>query len=92
MEARESQRKPNMRDIRRKYGLTSRAVADAAGVELQIEYLLEIGGLVSKQEVEKMLEALSRLTGEHFTTENVSDICVPPNRITKAPPQVNIMH
>ncbi len=92
MDAKEVKRKPKIRDIRRQYGLTSRDVADAAGVELQTEYLLEIGGLVSSKEVECVLDALSHLTGEQFTSENVGGLCAPPNRITKSSPSINVMH
>jgi len=92
MKAEESENKPKIRDIRRKYGLTSRAVADAAGVELQTEYLLEIGGLVSSGEIEKVLDALSRLTGELFTSENVGGLCIPTSRISKSSTQFNVMH
>ncbi len=92
MEAKEVERKPKIRDIRRQYGLTSRDVADAAGVELQTEYLLEIGGLVGSEEVEQVLNALSRLTGEQFTSENVCGLCTPPNRVTKSSSSANVMH
>jgi hypothetical protein len=88
----ELERKPHIRDIRRQYGLTSRAVAEAAGLDLQTEYLLEIGGLVSNKEVEQVLQALSRLTGEQFTRENVRGLCVAPNRIAKSSPQINVTH
>jgi hypothetical protein len=80
MNSREHEKTPTMRDIRRQYGLTSRAVAEAAGVDLQIEYLMEIGGLVSNDNIARVLEALSRLTGEYYTIDNVSGICTAPTR------------
>jgi hypothetical protein len=92
VERKELERKPHIRDIRRQYGLTSRTVADAAGLDLYTEYLLEIGGLVSNREVELVLQALSRLTGEQFTRENVRGLGLSANRIAKNSSQLNVMH
>ena len=92
MERNDLERKPHIRDIRRQYGLTSRAVADAAGLDLHTEYLLEIGGPVSNREVEQILQALSYLTGEHFTRDNVRGLGISSDRITKNSSQPNIMH
>lgn len=54
-------------DLRRKKGLTSREVADAAGVSLADEYLFEIGGIVDKDVGPKVVAAYERLTGESNT-------------------------
>ena len=74
----------NIRDIRRQYDLTSRQVADAAGVDLQIEYLMEIGGMVSTTQAEQILQALSRMTGQHYTLENVEAAVYPSSSETPA--------
>jgi hypothetical protein len=63
---------PTVAKIRREHpGLTSRQVADMAGVPLRIEYLMEIGGTVSRQEADQVLRALSTLTGVHCTFQTV---------------------
>lgn len=64
-------RLPTLQALRRKTPLTAREVAETAGVPLRIEYVMEIGGLVSQQEAEKVLAAFSRLTGEPYSLTNV---------------------
>jgi hypothetical protein len=56
--------RPTLQTARREAHLTSREVAEAAGVPLGIEYQMEIGGIVSQEDAEKILAALSRLSGE----------------------------
>ena len=67
---------PTIQQIRRKHDLTSRAVAVTADVDFRTEYLLEIGAFVDQGDALKVLHALSMLTGEHYTLENVSGLCV----------------
>jgi len=67
---------PTIQQIRREHNLTSRVVAEAAGIEFHIEYLLEIGGLVERGSALKVLQALSTLTGKQYTLENVRGLCV----------------
>jgi hypothetical protein len=57
--------------IRRSKHITSRQVADKAHVPLSTEYTAEIGGLVSKEDAERVLEAFSELAGMKYTLENV---------------------
>ena len=64
-------RMPTLQTLRRKTPLTSRQVAEAAGVPLRIEYLLEIGGIVTQGEAEQVLAAFSRLTGTEYSLHNV---------------------
>ncbi len=67
--------KPTLQQIRwTQQGLTSQALAQAAGVPLRIEYLMEIGAWVSRQEAEKVLVALSQIAGHKYTLENVEGI------------------
>ena len=57
--------------VRRENNLTSRQLADAAGIPLRVEYLAEIGGLVEEMEAGLLLEAVSNLTGKQYTLKNV---------------------
>lgn len=65
-----------IQQIRREHNLTARVVAVTANVEFRIEYLLEIGAFVEQADALKVLQALSTLTGEHYTLENVEGLCV----------------
>jgi hypothetical protein len=67
---------PTIQQIRRKHDLTSRIVATTANVEFHTEYLLEIGAFVDQGDVLKVLQALSILTGEQYTLDNVGGLCV----------------
>ena len=67
---------PTIQQIRREHNLTSRVVAATANVEFRTEYLLEIGAFVDQGDVLKVLQALSTLTGEHYTPENVGGLCI----------------
>ncbi len=58
--------------LRRKTPWTSREVAEAAGVPLRIEYVMEIGGMVTTEDAEKVLAAFSQLTGQEYSLHNVS--------------------
>ncbi len=67
---------PTIQQIRREHSLTSRIVATTANVEFCTEYLLEIGAFVEQVDALKVLRALSVLTGEYYTLENVGGLCV----------------
>lgn len=67
---------PTIQQIRREHHLTSRVVATTANVEFHTEYLLEIGAFVDQGDALKVLQALSTLTGEPYTLENVGGLCV----------------
>jgi len=62
---------PTLMQVRRENDLTSRQLADAAGIPLREEYLAEIGGLVDEEDALKILEALCHLTSKHYTRKNV---------------------
>jgi hypothetical protein len=70
-----TKRSLTIHEIRREHNITSRAVADAAGVDFYTEYLLEIGGFVERGQAIKILQALASLTGEQCTIENVAGLC-----------------
>jgi hypothetical protein len=63
--------RPTLQAARREAHLTSREVAEAAGVPLKIEYQMEIGGIVSQEDAEKILAAFSRLSGEACSLDTV---------------------
>jgi hypothetical protein len=67
---------PTIQQIRREHKLTSRVVAETADIEFSTEYLLEIGAFVEQADALKVLQALSMLTGERYTLENVGGLCV----------------
>jgi len=62
---------PSLMQVRREHDLTSRQLADAAGIPLRVEYVAEIGGLVEEMEAGLLLEAVSNLTGKQYTLKNV---------------------
>lgn len=53
----------SFQQLRRAKGLTSREIADAAGVSLAEEYLFEIGGIINKEARQKVMQAFQKLTG-----------------------------
>lgn len=59
--------RPTLQQVRRKTSLTSRQVAEMAGVPLRIEYMMEIGSHVSLEDALKVIAALSQLTGHTYT-------------------------
>jgi transcriptional regulator with XRE-family HTH domain len=67
---------PTLQQIRREHNITSRAVAEEAGVDFRTEYLLEIGAAVERDDALKILSALSTLTGERCAIDTVSGLCI----------------
>jgi hypothetical protein len=67
---------PTLQQIRREHTITSRAVAEEAGVDFRTEYLLEIGAAVERDDALKILSALSTLTGERCAVETVGGLCI----------------
>ena len=53
--------------LRRAKGLTSQAVADAAGVSLTDEYLFEIHCLTNETIKHKIIQAFSQLAGQPYS-------------------------
>ena len=62
----------SLRNIRMEKGLQTSDVARAAGVPLRVVYQAEIGALVDINEAHRILHALSYLTGETYSLDNVS--------------------
>jgi hypothetical protein len=67
---------PTLQQIRREHNITSRAVAEEAGVDFRTEYLMEIGAAVTRDDALKILSALSTLTGECYAVDTVSGLCI----------------
>ncbi len=69
--------KPTLMQLRKEYNrnraemLTSKQLAEAAGVPLVDEFQMEIGGWVSKDCAVKILEAFSFKTGLRYTLNEV---------------------
>jgi hypothetical protein len=59
----------NLMKLRQEHNLTSRQIADKAGLPLRVEYVAEIGGLIDKEDAHKIAGALSALTGKPYTLE-----------------------
>ncbi len=64
--------KATIKDIRQRHNLTAERIAQVAGVPLRVEYLMEIGCPVSKDDARKVLLALSSLTDGKSAPANVA--------------------
>jgi hypothetical protein len=62
----------SLRTIRMDKGLQTSDVAKAAGVPLRVVYQAEIGALIDVNDAQRILHALSYLTGETYSLDNVS--------------------
>lgn len=82
----------NFHEIRRESGLTSRQVADAANVPLRDEYMFEIGGVISHDAKEKVIQALSILTNHQYVLSDFEPVPVSDETVCIAaisfPPQI----
>jgi hypothetical protein len=63
--------KVTLLDIKRKHGLSVYAIAAIAGVEPSLVYWMEQRGVLSKQDLEKILGGISRVTGQNYSMETV---------------------
>lgn len=70
-----TKQRPSLMEVRQQHHLSSRELAVAAGVPLRIEYLMEIGGRVSREHATQILGALSEMVGRRYDLHNV-EICV----------------
>ena len=69
-----AEKKPTLLQVRRHHHLTTKEVADLAGVPLRIAYLMEIGGITEREDVQKILAALASLTQQVYTVDDFSNI------------------
>lgn len=66
---------PTLKDIREKYYLSRQKLADAAGVSESTIVRMESETSKTRKDVaDNVLSALSKLTGEDFTLDNVEGI------------------
>lgn len=63
--------KITLRDIERRYRLSTYAVASIAFVEAGVIYHLERGGPLPAKVVERILRRLSEVTGQDYSMETV---------------------
>ena len=66
--------KPTFKDLLRKHKIVLGAVAAQAGVEIRIAYKMEQGEVIHGVYADRLLAALSHLTGQTYTHENVRGI------------------
>lgn len=71
MESVSQKEKPTLQQLRQKFGLTLRVVADAARVELCEEYLIEIGVPMERALVLRVLHAVCVLSGRYYGLEEI---------------------
>jgi hypothetical protein len=83
-----TENKPTLMQVRRKASLTTREVADLAGVPLRVAYLMEIGGMTEREDVQKILAALGTLTQRTYTVEDLSEVNI---RLVKPAPAPKLM-
>src|SRR2546421_4009561 len=60
--------KPIFKDLLRKHNIVLGAVAAEAGVEIRIAYKMEQGEVIHEVYADRLLAALSHLTGQTYTT------------------------
>jgi hypothetical protein len=63
--------KPRLNVIRKMHGIELDQLAKAAGLEMRIVYLAGIGVEISAADSEKIMVALTRITGELFTKNDI---------------------
>ena len=63
--------KITLQDIKRKYSLSTYAIAAIAYVEPSLVYRMEQHGALAKKDVEKILSRLSQVTGQDYSMETV---------------------
>ena len=66
--------KPTFKELLRKHHIAPGAVAAQAGVEKRIAYKLEQGEVIHGVYADRLLAALSHLTGQTYTRENMGGI------------------
>ena len=69
-----TEEKPTFKDLLRKHKIALGAVAAQAGVEMRVAYIMEQGRVIHGVYADRLLAALSHLTGQTYTHENVGGI------------------
>jgi len=63
--------KPTFKELLRKHKIALGAVAAQAGVEISRAYTMQQGGVIHGVYADALLAALSHLTGQNYTRDNV---------------------
>jgi len=66
--------KPTFKELLRKHKIALGAVAAQAGVEISRAYIMEQGEMIHGVYADALLAALSHLTGQNYTRDNVGGI------------------
>lgn len=64
--------KPTLAKLRSEKHLQREHLADAAGVSFQTEYLMEIGGFVTREDAECILNTFNSLAGTRYKLEDLN--------------------
>jgi hypothetical protein len=64
--------KPTLLQLRRQTSITSTLLAQAAGVTLGQAYAVEVGGFVSIEIANRVLQTFNRLTRMHYTLHDIA--------------------
>lgn len=60
-----------LRKIRERHGLSMDIIAASAEISISKVWLLENSGYLPERDIDTILAVLSRITGEHYTRNNV---------------------
>lgn len=66
-----NEKKPTLLSIKHRTGITTEQLATEAGVTLGQAYTVEIGGFVDREVAERVLNAFTKLTGLHYTLDDI---------------------
>ena len=65
------EKKPTLLSIKHGTGITTEQLAAEAGVTLGQAYTVEIGGFVDRDLAERVVSAFAKLTGLHYTLDDI---------------------
>lgn len=80
-----NEKKPTLLSIKHRTGITTEQLAAEAGVTLGQAYTVEIGGFVDKELAERVMAAFTKLTGLHYTLDDIQLQNVPPKEWRTTP-------
>jgi hypothetical protein len=72
-------------ELRRKHGLKRELLVVLTGLPPRTVYVAEIGGLVELSVAEKVLAALNRLSGQHYTLDKIKIVLKADDDISSRP-------
>jgi hypothetical protein len=74
----EKQKKPTLLSIRQQTQIGTEQIAREAGVSVAEAYVVEIGGFTQKDVAARVLAAFVKLSGTHYTLDDIRLHNVPP--------------